>query len=55
MMQVRRTVLETIRGFKALQEVMVAYPKGDLFQTRGWAKNKVKKYLLGESEVCPLD
>jgi hypothetical protein len=50
-----------MRGFQALEEVHVDYPDGDQFlrdpgsPLARWPQDEVRRYLLKETDVYPLD
>ncbi|SPJ73544.1 uncharacterized protein FTOL_03274 [Fusarium torulosum] len=54
-------VLDAMRGFQALEEVHVDYPDGGQFlkdpgsPLARWPKDEVRRYLLREADVYPLD
>jgi hypothetical protein len=54
-------LLEVMRGFQALEEVHVDYPDGDQFlrdpgsPLARWPQDEVRRYLLKETDVYPLD
>jgi hypothetical protein len=54
-------LLDAMRGFQALEEVHVDFPDGDQFlKDRGsplarWPQDEVRRYLLRETDVYPLD
>ncbi|KAM0198424.1 hypothetical protein ACHAPI_003947 [Fusarium lateritium] len=54
-------LLDELRGFQALEEARVDYPDGDRFSKdpgsplARWPKDEVRRYLLKETDVYPLD
>lgn len=54
-------LLEVMRGFQALEEVHIYYPDGDQFlrdpgsPLARWPQDEVRRYLLRETDVYPLD
>jgi hypothetical protein len=54
-------LLDAMRGFQTLEDVHVDYPDGDQFlkdpgsSLSRWPKDEVRRYLLGETDVYPLD